>query len=247
LFTGVLQAWFIFRPIRHKADFQFQFDVPFQEVWLEGHKGGKLHGVHFRTQASQRKGIVLFFHGNSASVDAWGEVYHDFLPNGWDVFLMDYRGYGKSRGRRSEEIFYQDARQAWTHVHREFPAQQIIIYGRSLGTAMATALGRLVEPRHVVLETPFFSMVDLFYTYYPFLPKWFFFRYRFPNGRHLEDIAAPVTVFHGTKDRVVPYKCGLKLKKYMKDVDQFVTIFDGGHNDLGKFKTYRDHLQEILR
>lgn len=247
VFTLIVQDWFIFRPIRHRLDFKFQFECEFEEVFMKGHEGGKLHGIHFKTPNTIRKGVILFFHGNSASVDAWGEVYHDFIPEGWDVFLMDYRGYGKSRGKRSESNFYLDAQEAWTHVHKEFPAEQIIIYGRSLGTAMATNLATRVQAQRVILETPFFSMVDLFYTYYPFFPKWFLFKYRFPNGRHLEEIPSPVTVYHGTKDRVVPYKCGLRLKKYMKEEDEFVTIFDGGHNDLGKFQAYRDHLRQLLR
>lgn len=247
LTTYPLQHLFIFRPIRHKADFKFNFEVDFEEVWLDGYKGGKIHGIHFKTDPAIRKGAVLYFHGNSSSVDAWGEVYHDFLPQGWDLFLVDYRGFGKSKGKRSEQILYLDAHIAWTWLKKEFPAENIIIYGRSLGTSIASNLATHVQPRKLILETPFFSMVDLFYTYYPVFPKAFIFRYILPNGKHLEEIAAPVIIYHGTKDKTVPYKCGVRLKKYMKEVDEFVTIFDGGHNDLGKYEVYRNHLAEALR
>lgn len=250
VFTYPLQHWFIMWPTRQKPSLEWQFKMregrKFEEVWLDGHAGGRINAVHFRVNPVIRKGVVLYFHGNSGSIKKWEAVRADFLDRGWDLFLVDFRGYGKSKGRRSEKNLYLDAQVAYAHVKREFPAEKIIIYGRSLGSGVASNLATRVAARRLVLETPFHSIRDLFYSYYPIFPKIFVFRYKFPNHRHLEETSMPVIIYHGTKDRVVPYKCAARLKKYLKEEDEFVTIFGAGHNDLADYDAFNASLDEIL-
>lgn len=246
IFTYPLQHWFIMWPVRHKESFEFTHQEDSTEVWLEGPHNGQLNALHFHAPKAIRKGVVLYFHGNSGSAEKWGNVADDFLRRGWDLFVPDYRGFGKSRGKRTQEILYQDARIAYAYLKKDFPAQDIIIYGRSLGSGIASNLATQVSARRLVLETPFASIPDLFYCYYPIFPPVFLFRYKFRNDKHLEEVSMPVIIFHGTKDRIVPYKSAAKLKKYMKEIDEFVTIFGGGHGDLVEYETFQKHLDEIL-
>lgn len=246
LFTGPLQAYFLMRPEKLPEDFNFDFNTDFEEVWLEGKRSGRINTLIFRTKENVRRGAILYFHGNSGSLQRWGNLHEVFLPLGYDLLLIDYRGYGKSRGAKSERLFFNDAKIAYRLLRREYHAKDIIIFGRSMGSGPATWLASQVEARCLLLETPFSSVRNLFYTYYPFLPRVFIFKYNFDNYNHLSAVTIPVFIFQGTRDWVVPYKCAVRLKKKLKPTDKFIAISGGGHNNLGEFPVYRDNLLKAL-
>jgi pimeloyl-ACP methyl ester carboxylesterase len=247
LFTTVLQDFFIFRPEKLAKDFQFTFERPFQDVWLEGKKQGRINGVWFRQEeGKKRKGVILYFHGNRGSLKRWGHLYHFFFRFGYDFFTIDYRGYGKSKGKRTERLMYDDAQLAYDFIRQHYQPEEIILFGRSLGASFASRLSAEVEARLVILETPFASMVDLFYGYFPIFPKIFLFKYRFLNFQYLAKTSLPVYIFHGTSDLVVPYSVAAKLKPVLKAADQFYTVESGGHNNLLFFDLYNLEMKKIL-
>lgn len=247
IFTGPLQHWFIFRPKKLPQNHKYQFEAPFEELFIETPRGGRLNALWFKAAGNEpAKGLVLYYHGNAGSLERWGHLHHFFARHGYDFLVYDYRGYGKSTGRRNQKMMYADALEVYRFARKHYAPDQILLYGRSLGSVFASRVAAEQPARILVLETPFYSMTDLFYTYYPFLPKAFYLRYRFSNARSLRQVQIPVVVFHGTEDLVVPYRSSERLKKVLKPGDQFHTIPGGSHNNLLFYDIYNSKMEDIL-
>lgn len=244
LFTGVLQDWFIFRPERLPADHAYSFCHPFEEIFLETPHQGRINALWFRKPES--RGVVLYFHGNADSLRRWGHLYYVFFQRGYDFFVIDYRGFGKSSGSRTEANLYADAQAAYAFVRQHYAAENIVLYGRSLGSAFASRLAARQPVGRLVLETPFSTMGDLYHAYFPFLPRLFRFKYLLSNMDHLREVSCPVMVFHGTRDLVVPYKVAARIREALKPGDVFVTIDGGSHNNLLYFDLYNEELNRFL-
>lgn len=244
-FTLLWQDYFIFRPQYLPADYEFTFEEPFTEVFLDMPDGGRINALWFKR--INAKGVILFFHGNAGSLARWGHLHHFFHRLGYDYFVYDYRGYGKSTGKRNETLLYEDALNVFNYVNQFYAAEQIVLFGRSMGSAFASRVAAASKAKMVILETPFYSMRRLFYAYYPFLPRVFFFKYHFSNHRYLQQVECPIYIFQGTRDWVVPYKCSARLKKWLKPTDQFITVPSGGHNNLLFYDIYNRKLQEFLQ
>jgi len=244
LFTRFWQDYFIFRPEKLAPNYEFQFEQNFSEIFLDAPQGGKLNALWFKRLNA--KGVILFFHGNAGSLARWGHLHHLFCRLGYDYFVYDYRGYGKSVGKRNEALLYEDALVVLDFVKQHYAQAEIIAFGRSMGSAFASRVAAAGGVRTLILETPFYSMRSLFYTYYPFLPPVFLFKYHFFNHRYLREVQCPVYIFQGTKDWIVPYKCAVRLKKRLKPGDEFITVLGGGHNNLLFYDIYNRKLQEIL-
>ncbi len=244
LFTALLQDYFIFRPQRLSEDYRFAFAHACEEIWVPDVAHGRIHGLWFRRSGA--RGVVMYCHGNSGSVARWGHLYHFFFRFNYDFFVYDYRGYGKSRGRRSQELLYEDALSVYRFLEAQYGEARIVLFGRSLGSAFASFLAGRRRPRLLILETPFASMVKLFFTYYPFLPPVFWFKYRFNNRKHLRNTRCPVLILQGTNDLVVPLRCAGELSQELKPRDEFVTIEKGRHNDLIIYDIYNQKIAEFL-
>lgn len=248
LLTYGLQYRILFRPKSLPLSFKFNFASPFQEVFLNSTGGGSINCIWFRQpdQVSE-KGVILYFHGNQGTLKRWGVVYSNhFEKFGYDMIMMDYRGYGKSKGLVSEKLFFDDARKVHDFAIKSYPSDKVVIYGRSIGTGLASYLASVVKAQQLLLETPFASMSDLFHSYYPFLPKLFLFRFTFNNLDHLKQVSMPITAFVGTKDYVTPYRSVKRLKKVLKETDSFLIIEGGRHNNLHQFDVFNEALQERL-
>lgn len=148
-----LQEKLIFLPTPLEQEYVFKFEHDFEEVFLSAADGAVINALHFK--ANDPKGIVLYFHGNAGNLSRWGEITGFFVDLDYDVFVMDYRTYGKSTGDLSEQVLYDDAQMCYDHVLKHYKASDISIYGRSLGTGMATFLASKNEARQLILETPF--------------------------------------------------------------------------------------------
>ncbi len=247
LLTGPLQDYFIFRPQKLAQDYTFDFQsTRMEEVWLDTPHRGGINALHFRQGAAAAKGVVLYFHGNASNLMRWGHLHHYFARFGYDYVVCDYRGFGKSAGPRSERALYADAQAMYQYVQMHYEPAQIVIFGRSMGSAFACRVAAESLVQRLVLETPFASMPNLFYTYYPFLPRVFMFKYRFPNRRYLAQVRCPVHIFQGTDDWVVPYTCAARLKSCLKPGDTFVSIPGGRHNNLLFYDIYNLKMEEIL-
>ncbi|TNE58706.1 MAG: alpha/beta fold hydrolase [Bacteroidetes bacterium] len=241
-FSAYLQRKALFRPTQLPAGHVFRFGHPFREVFLDTPDGARINLLHFPSDWSTSRGVVLYFHGNRDNLQRWGHLHTDFTQRGFDFVVPDYRSYGKSTGTISERSCYEDARLVYDWVRQDYPAHNLVLYGRSLGTAMACYLAAHVRAKSLILETPFNNIGGLIGSYLgrpdiPFRPA-----FHFPNDRHLRQTSLPALLFHGTADRVVPYRSAIRLKEILKPRDKFITIPDGTHHDLREFDIYQETL-----
>lgn len=244
LLIYLFQDRIVFQPSKLNDNYVFQFEDNFEELWIETEDKLKLNALYFRT--SEPKGVILYFHGNRGNLQRWAQYYSDFNPRGYDFFAIDYRGYGKSEGEPSETGLYKDASAAYQWLLKQYTSDQIIIYGRSLGTGVACELASRTSSKLVILETPFNSIKGAIRHAWPFLWNPLEPRNQFPNDQRLAKISEPIFIIQGTRDRVVPYSSAIKLKPSLKPGDQFFVIEGGRHKNLNTFPEYYQYLDTIF-
>lgn len=247
VFYYFFQERFIFVPWgKKRSNAPILLGSEFTEYFLEGEQSGNIHAIHIKVR--NPRGIILYFHGNTGSIHRWGAIAEELTSFGFDIFLPDYRGYGKSRGLRTEETLYSDAMLCYNKVQELYPDDKICIYGRSLGTAMASWLAARTTPAAVVLETPFNNMIEVAMQHSRIIPVQLFLRYTFRNDLHLTIAKSPILIAHGTKDKIVHYKSGLRLYKSLKDHTEaeMLTIPGGNHGNLNGFPVFRETLARFF-
>lgn len=240
------QEKMIFLPQPLEKNYTFQFDVPFEERYIAMGDGKNLHALLFKSENSI--GVVFFLHGNAGSLTGWGSVAETFTNLNYDVFMPDYRGYGKSEGTiSSESQIHRDMQKLYEHLSKEYPENRIIVLGHSIGSGMAANLAVNNNPQLLILQAPYYSLPDLAENTPPLniFPN-FFFKYKFETGKKLQKIDVPVVVIHGDQDEVIYYGSSLKLQEKFKPGDTLITLQGYGHNDFLTSQNYRNKIQEIL-
>jgi len=242
------QESMIFYPEALPPDFQYSFPARFDEVALSS-DGAVINALHFKTD--NPKGVIIYFHGNAGNLRGWGEVALDFTRLNYDVLIPDYRGYGKSTGKiQSEAMLHRDAAVAYRYLEERYRENQIIIYGRSIGTGIAAYLAKDTRPHMLILESPIFNMRDLAGHHYPLMPGVLvalILKYPMRTDLWIADVPCPVYLFHGTEDDVVPYNSSERLVKLIKTESRLTSIPGGGHNNLGDSSLYHEELERILK
>ena len=202
-----------------------------QELNIPSSEGVTLNALLFKSPDTT-KGLILYFHGNRHSLERWGRYAADLKGLGYDILMVDYRGYGKSSGIPSETGLYQDAEAVYAWAKKNFPDLPLIYYGRSLGTGVATHLATKYLPEKLVLETPFDELKNVVPIYFRFLLHLLPLRHAFLNKDRLSKITCPILILHGTQDQIVPLSSALNLKPLLKPSDVFVIVPGGRHNNL---------------
>jgi fermentation-respiration switch protein FrsA (DUF1100 family) len=181
---------------------------------------------------SDPRGTVLFFHGNAGNISHRLESLKIFNELGLATLIFDYRGYGQSEGEISEDGIYRDANAVWRHLteEMEIPPSQIVLFGRSLGAAVAAYVASQQEPGALILESGFVSVPDLGAGIYPWLPVRSLARIHFPAAEFLRSVSCPVLVIHSRDDEIIPFEQGVKLHAAAHQLKEFLEI-RGGHND----------------
>ncbi|NNC34024.1 MAG: alpha/beta fold hydrolase [Croceitalea sp.] len=232
-----LQEKLIFLPTTLPQDYEYSFSEPFEELFLETDDGARLNALHFKRD--EPKGLILYFHGNAGDLSRWGAIATFFVQKEYDVLVMDYRTYGKSTGNLNEVSLYADAALFYQYAKQRYKEDDIIIYGRSLGAAIATQLASVTQPAKLLLETPFYNLYDVAKDRFGMLPIRQLLKYEFKSNKYITKVTCPIRIFHGTEDRVVPYASGQELFKTIAQSDKrFYTIDNGAHNDLAEFEGY---------
>ena len=241
-----IQEKFIFLPSRLPENYQYQFHVPFEELFLEANDGAKLNAIRFTCE--NPKGVILYFHGNAGNLSRWGEIAMEFtVDHEYDVVVMDYRTYGKSRGDLSEKALHEDGQLFYDYVRQIYREEDIVLYGRSLGTGIVTRLAANNNPHKVILETPYFSLLDIGQRRFPYLPVKWLLKYEFKSFEYVTHISCPVAIFHGTEDEVIPLESGRKLFESIPvSSKEFYLIEGARHNNLAGFEKYRTGVQQFL-
>jgi fermentation-respiration switch protein FrsA (DUF1100 family) len=207
-----------------------------QEVFLRASDGIRIHGWFLPAPARRSPAFtVLVCHGNAGNVSGRLDRAGLFQRRlGLDVFLFDYRGYGKSEGRPTEKGTYQDAVAAHRYLleERAVERERLFLFGESLGAAVAIELALREKAAALVLEAPFTSIADMARVAYPFLgPFTSLVRTRYDNLRKIPDVALPLLLFHGRRDPVVPFEQGEALFRAAREPKTFLAVEEGGHAD----------------
>ncbi|MFH0983091.1 MAG: alpha/beta hydrolase [Planctomycetota bacterium] len=183
---------------------------------------------------NEAKGTVLFCHGNAGNlanrVDSLKTLHH----LGYNVLIFDYRGYGRSEGKPSEAGLYHDAEAAWRHldVVRSEPPERIILFGESLGGAVAIDLAARHRPAALVVQSSFTSLIDIGKLQYPYLPVGLLCTHRYDSIKKVPNITCPKLFIHGAADELVPIENGRRLYEAAAEPKTFL-LTPGGHNDGG--------------
>lgn len=239
------QEKLIFLPSKLPQDHTYSFAAPHEEFNIETSDGAVLNGLHFKNTNS--KGVLLYFHGNAGDLSRWGEIALFFVEKQYDVVIMDYRTYGKSTGKLSPEVLFTDAQLFYDYTLQYYDESQISVYGRSLGTGIATELASRNTPKQLILETPFYSLLDVAQDMFPILPVSLFLKYKLPSFEFIQQVSCPITIFHGNSDSVVPYESGRKLYEAIPNANKsFIHIEGGDHNNLISFPEYHEGINSVL-
>ncbi len=182
--------------------------------------------------AERERAVLLFFHGNAGNISHRLDSLRLFHGLGLSVLIIDYRGYGQSTGRPSEHGTAEDARAAWRHLveDRAVPAERIIVFGRSLGGAVATVLAAEHRPGGLIVESAFRSVPELAAEIYWFLPVRRLARIEYPVERKLRSVQAPLLIVHSREDEIIPFRHGEALYAAANPPKQLLEL-NGGHND----------------
>ncbi len=239
-----IQDRFIFHPTTLPPSYNFSEFDNISEKFYEMDEG-QLHALHF--QVSAPKGMIIYFHGNSGALDDWGHAAKDFTDLGYEVIMPDYRSYGKSEGSLSEENIHKDAQLIYEEVLKDWAAKDIILYGRSLGTGVATELATKVSAKMLILETPYTSITAMASKTLPFLPTKWLLKFHFNNLEKIESIKCPVHIFAATNDQLTPHSHAVQLaKKTAKPAETLTSIQGAEHGNINTFASYHQKLKMLL-
>ena len=241
-----LQEKFLFHPQPLPTDYIFKFNTPFKEVNIAINEKDTLNLIQFLPGTPAPRGVVLYFHGNTGNVIRYEKYVKNFTKHGYEVWMPDYPGFGKTTGKLTEQNMNLLAREVYKLAHSMYPPDSIIVYGKSLGTGVASLIAAKLKCKRLILETPYYSVPSLFSSYAPIYPTTRMSHFKFPVGEYLKEVNVPITIFHGTDDKVIFYRNAARLKKVLKPGDEFVTIEDGGHNNLNDFPLFHEKLDSVL-
>lgn len=240
------QERLIFFPSKMPMSHQYDFCQDFEEFNLTADDGAVLNAVHIKQDSA--KGVVLYFHGNSGNISHLGHVANLISRKGYDAILVDYRTYGKSTGKMSEEAIKQDAQLFYNYTLTKYNEDKIILYGRSFGTGVATGLAAANAPKKVILESPFYSAVALGKYRFPIFPVNWLSTYRFPSNEYIKKVKCPIYIFHGNEDSVIPIAQAKNLYDEISGgIKKFYEIEGAGHNYLQDFSVFKKGINEAFK
>lgn len=225
------------------------YQLSFEDVYIATAKDIKVHG--WFVNAPQAKSTLLFFHGNAGNIgDRLGKILF-FHKLGLNVLIIDYRGYGKSEGKPTEEGMYQDALATYSYLieDRGINPQNIVIYGASLGGTAAVDLASQRQAGALIVDSSFSNAVDMAKKIYPFIPS-FLINIKLDSLNKIENVTIPKLFIHSMDDQLVPIELGKKLYNAAPEPKKFFEV-SGGHNDDyfndhdGFIETISDFLKEL--
>jgi len=226
------------------ADHHFKFNHSFKETKLQTADGINLSALLF--PSPKAKDVILYLHGSNGAADVWGKISPVYTSIGYDFFLLDYRGYGKSDGKVvDEQQVCKDVQIAYDTLKARYGEERIIVIGQSIGTGAAAFLAANNRPKKLLLQAPYYSIEDWIHSLVPNLqivdnP------FKFETYKKIEQISCPIVLIHGDADNAVNYGSSQKLSKLLKNGDEFITLKDEGHNDFTKNQQYLKALKKLL-
>jgi uncharacterized protein len=237
------QEKFVFKSKKLASDYQFQFENKFEELFITTPDGLKISGVLFKADTS--KGLIFFLHGSGGNIERYRKSVPIYLSLNYDIFLLDYRGYGKSEGKMiNEKQFYDDINVAYSCMKSKYKEENIVIIGFSLGSTAGSMIASKNNPKLLVLEGAPFSIIGSFEKKFPFLPISLLAKYKFETYKNVRDTKVPIALFFGSEDDLSKEK---RWSQYLKPNDKLTILEGEGHNDFALNNQYINELRELLK
>ncbi|MFD2532476.1 alpha/beta hydrolase [Gracilimonas halophila] len=228
-------------------DARYDYSFEFEERWFEPEPDVRIHAIHAYTDADSVKGLVMSLHGNRGANRTNSDKYTLFLNNGYDMIYPDYRIYGKSRWNMdNEKDLVGDISHVFEEMAEEYGEENIAIVGYSLGSGVASQVAKEHDPKMLILWTPFYSLVDVKDSQFPFLPD-FLMQYQLRTNVALREIEEPVHIFYAGADEVLPIKRSLKLTEYLKEGDTYKVIEGQRHGWIYRNQELIQGLEKLFR
>ena len=254
LLTGVLvvsftlyslQEKFILHAEKLSLSHNFRFAGEFDELNLMMSDGVSQNGVLFKTK--NPKGLIMLMHGHSGNVEHWGTMGYRFNKLHYDLLVIDYRGYGKSEGKFSEQDTFLDVEQWYRHMNSIYSEAEISLYGKGIGATFASYLASEFTPNKLILESPLYDLKFTALKYYPLFP---FIQYiptfKFNTATYFKKIQVPVYMVHGKLNKLVHYENSTRLLATNTEHADLCLIKDGDHHNLVKHPAYIQYIVRIL-
>ena len=224
--------------------------LEFEDLFFTARDGVRLNGWFIPHPES--RSTLVWFHGNAGNISHRVEnikMLHDKVQV--NIFIFDYRGYGRSEGRPSEEGTYLDGEAALELVRKKIavqPGQRLVLFGRSLGAAVATAMASRFESQALILESPFISVPEMARVLFPYLPIGAFLKTRYDVRETIKKIKVPLLVLHGDRDEIVPFEHGKAVFAAAPEPKKFFSIAGAAHNDTYTIggESYFSELREFI-
>ncbi len=246
-YVFVTQRGMLYFPSREIETTPHDIGLDYQDLTLKTLDGVDISAWYIPTEDA--RGFVLFCHGNAGNISHRFDSIKIFHRLGLGVLIFDYRGYGKSKGSPDEEGTYRDAEAAWDYLVNvlHMKPEKIVLFGRSLGSAVAAELALRKQAGALIMESAFTSAPDLGKKFFPLLPVRLISRYHYESIDKVGKIKLPKLFIHSPGDEIVPYEQGVRLFEEASDPKEFLRI-TGGHNEgfLLAGKVYVDGLDAFI-
>lgn len=235
------QDRFLFLPDKLSEQHQFRMG---EEVEIQVDNEIFINALHIKTGTP--KGVILYLHGNKGSNRRCLRQASTLSGNDYDIFMPDYRGYGKSDGViESEKQLYSDVQKVYNYLKTLYNESEIVIVGYSLGTGMASYLAAHNQPKQLILNSPFVSICDLKNRKFPIVPD-LLVKYHLSNEINLKKVKVPTAIFHGTHDELIPFDSSEKLQKLNSSLFHLYPLKNSGHRHAIFSDVFSDTVKKIL-
>lgn len=239
------QVGMVFRSASLSKEYQFGYQSRFEELNIESFDGVNLNGLLFKAENS--KGLVFYLHGNAGNLESWGKIAKTYTNLGYDIFILDYRSFGKSEGEiEDEEQLNKDISIVYKTLTKRYSENKIIITGYSIGSGFAAILASENKPKALILQSPYYSFTELSSSKVPFFPD-FLKKFQLETCQYLPKIKAPVYIFHGKDDQLIPYENAIRLSKLIKSNGYFYPLNDQEHIGMNENNDFKQQLKIILQ
>jgi len=245
MITFSFQSKLIFFPEKLSQEFQYDLDSNSEEVFIKTSDGKTINGIYHK---GEKPTTILYFHGNADSLKDWQYIASDFTELGYSFLIIDCRSFGKSNGKLSEKGLYLDGKAAFNYLknQKDVSPEDLIIYGRSIGTGVATELASQSETKGLILEAPFTSLKKLANQKMPLLLPSLFLSYSFDNLSKINKVKSPVLFIHGNRDDLIKPSHSEQLYNTFSGKKKRLLIPKAGHNDVNSYPEYQRALAETL-
>ena len=251
IFAGLIfQEILIFRASEVPDSYKFKILIPHEEyLWKDStDENHQIFNAIYPTR-NEHNGYVFFLHGSQKNIEYHTQFIPFFTDHGYTVWMMDYAGFGKSKGDRNEKSLYRDAQIMLDTFVRQFKInpKKIVIVVKYLGTGIASQLANKIESEKLVLISPYNNLTGLYSDLVPWFPFHLFLNYRFPNDQYLKTFKGQIGIFYGSNDMLIPHRNVRKLQQYLKPGDEYHEYNTNASDNVVDEKDFQSDLQLFLK